>query len=149
MHNHGSKLITIALMGALIGSLAGCATIGAAANEPQTERHGLTPRTLASGDCGLFVWKADQAKTFILYADEKNSAFYQNGLETVITPIGENDIPTERSYIDSNGKSLSLSLREAQTFQESTRYKSGHITSVDTNGWEKVTPVVGLFSCQP
>lgn len=142
----GQKLITISLMGALM--LTGCVTVEAA-NEPQAERAGLTPRKLSPGDCGLFVWKADQAKTFILYADTTSAVFYQNGVETVITPAEQNDIPAQRSYIDANGQNLSLSLREAQSFQESTRYKSGHITSLDANGWETVTPIVGLFSCQP
>ena len=142
----GQKLITISLMSALM--LTGCATLDAA-DEPQAERNGLTPRKLSSGDCGLFVWKADQAKTFILYDDANSAVFYQNGVETVITSIEQNDIPTQRSYIDANGQSTFLALREAQSFQESTRYKSGHITSLDANGWETVTPIVGLFSCQP
>lgn len=142
-----SKIITVSLMGVLMGPLTGCASLGATA-DPKTERVGLTPRILASGDCGLFVWKADQAKTFILYVDNKNAVFYQNGSETVITPAEKADIPTERLFTDSNGQKMSLSLREAQTFQESTRYKSGSITNLDANGWETVIPVVGLYSCQ-
>lgn len=137
------KIITASF----IGFLAGCATVDTA-SVPQTERIGLSPRTLASGDCGLFVWKADQAKTFILYVDQKKAVFYQNGQETIITPADKTDIRTERLFTDKNGQKMSLSLREAQTFQESTRYKSGSITNLDANGWETVIPVVGLYSCQ-
>lgn len=138
-----SKIIAASLMGLLTG----CATLETTEG-PQTERLGLTPRVLAPGDCGLFVWKADQAKTFILYADQKSAVFYQNGIESVITPAEKTDIPTERLFTDSKGEKMSLSLREAQTFQESTRYKSGSITNLDANGWETVIPVVGLYSCQ-
>lgn len=143
----GLKIIKISLVGVLMGALTGCASIEAA-TLPQTERNGLTPRTLAPGDCGLFVWKANQAKTFILYADQKSSVYFHNGIETVITRGEKTDIPTELKFIDANGRKMSLSLYEAQTFIKNTRYKSGSIITLDENGWEKFTSVVGLYSCQ-
>ena len=109
---------------------------------------GLTPRNLSPGDCGLFVWKADRAKTFILYAGPDKAALYRNGAEEELS-LGAGIGSTERSFVDSNGQGLSLSLFEPQESEQGTRYKSGRLDSKDQNGWDVVIPVVGLHSCKP
>ena len=94
------------------------------------------------------MWKADQAKTFILYTDQDSAALYRNGAEEALS-LGLTLGSTERTYVDANGQSLSLSLFEPQDTEQGTRYKSGRLESKDQNGWDVVTPVVGLYSCQP
>lgn len=129
-----------------MGIVAGCASIGPP-KAAQTDRTGLSPRNLSVGECGLFVWKADQAKTFILFADQQGAAMYKEGIEVALKSVA-NNIPTERVFTDPMGGKVALSLGEAQSFQDSTRYKSGRLTRLDANGWEIVTPVVGLYSCK-
>jgi len=117
--------------------LTGCASLETV-KTPKAERIGLKPRTLLPGDCGLFVWKADSTKTFILYADQNTAVLYRDGKES-----------DDRKFIDSNGKSLTLSLLNPQAIEGSTRYKSGRLIGSDANGWDIVTPIVGIFTCQP
>lgn len=138
----GFHITAIAFMGLLVG----CASVGTP-KAAQTDRTGLSPRNLSAGECGLFVWKADQAKTFILFADQKSAAMYKDGAEVALRPAA-NNIRTERLFTDANGENVSLSLSQAQSFQDSTRYKSGRLARLDANGWEIVTPVVGLYSCK-
>ena len=142
MH-HGRHIFAVAL--SLL--ISGCASLGTSKSEPQL-RNGLSPRKLSSGECGLFVWKADQAKTFILFADNKSAAFYLDGREVALTRAPSDDIPDKLNFLDSSGQNISLILLDAHSFQDSTRYKSGRLTSLDNNGWEIVTPVVGLYSCK-
>jgi len=128
--------------------LTGCVTL--APDKPVMEdRIGLSPRNIAPGECGLFVWNSDQAKTFILYADQKSAAFYRGGTEVALSFGPETGKAEERLFIDERGQTLSLSLFEAQPIERSTRYKSGRLSTRDSNGWETVIPVVGLFTCKP
>jgi len=127
--------------------LTGCANIETPAKS-QSEPTGLTPRTLLPGDCGLFVWKADSAKTFILFADQNTAALYRYGTEMSLTPIANTGSPNDRMFVDSNGQNLTLSLLSPQSIEGSTRYKSGRLSSRDSNGWDTVIPVVGLFTCR-
>jgi len=128
--------------------LTGCASFDGV-TKPKTERTGLTPRKLSPGDCGLFVWKADSAKTFILFADQNEAALYRNGSEVVLTPIANTGSPNDRMFTDPEGETLTLSLLSPQSIDGSTRYKSGRLTGRDTNGWDIVIPIVGIFTCQP
>ena len=123
-----------------------CATLEP---KPDDDRIGLTPRKLSSGECGLFVWKADRAKTFILYADQKSAALYRNGSEVELSFASNTNSSTERVFLDPAGQTLSLSLLEPQSIEQIIRYKAGRLSSQDENGWETVIPVVGLFTCQP
>lgn len=132
-------------------TLAGCETLNTATSEAVSQKEtriGLSPRKLSPGDCGLFVWKADRAKTFILYTGQDSAALYRNGAEEALS-LGASIGTTERTYIDSNGQTLSLSLFEPEETEQGTRYKSGRLDSKDQNGWDVVIPVVGLYSCQP
>lgn len=145
------RFFFIILISVFAMAMTGCETLETATSESALQKEtriGLSPRNLAPGDCGLFVWKADQAKTFILYTDQDSAALYRNGAEEALS-LGLTLGSTERTYVDSNGQSLSLSLFEPQDTEQGTRYKSGRLESKDQNGWDVVTPVVGLYSCQP
>ena len=128
----------------LILAVTGCATL----ETKLDDRIGLTPRKLSPGDCGLFVWKADQSKTFVLYADREAAALYRNGSEVELSFEPNENNQTERIFLDPDGQTLSLSLFESQTIEQTTQYRAGQLSSRDAKGWETVIPVVGLFTCK-
>lgn len=139
--------LSIISFGLCIG-LSACATLDT--NPPEDEpRIGLSPRNLSVGECGLFVWKANQSKTFILFADQDKASLYRDGAEVDLTVAAGSLNPNERKFVDQNGQLLSLSLLDAQEIENSTRYKAGRLISTTEQGWEHVTPIVGLFTCQP
>lgn len=127
--------------------LSGCATT---ANDDTKNITSLSGKTLASGECGLYVWTADTAKTFTLFATPTELSYLQ-GRKTIILTEKNPTIPpaTSREFMDPEGNNLSLTLLSPEDIDGGTRYKSGRLTSLSEDGWEKVVPVVGLYACQP
>lgn len=128
--------------------LVGCAT--PAKDAPAPIKTGLAAKTLTPGECGLYVWTADTAKTFILFAAQSRVTYLENGIEVFLTE--KNAIeppPSSRKFMDENGRALSLTMLSPEQIDEGTRYKSGRLTSLADDGWEKVVPVVGFYACQP
>ena len=129
-------------------AVTGCATLE---TKPDDDRIGLTPRKLSPGDCGLFIWKADQSKTFILYADQEagTGALYREGQEVALTSDKYNNQSTQRVFKDPEGKTIKLSLFDSEEVERGVRYKSGRLSSIANDSWELIEPVVGVFTCQP
>jgi hypothetical protein len=128
--------------------LASCATT--AKDAPLPMATGLSEKTLAAGECGLYVWTADSAKTFMLFAAQSRVTYLKNGIEVSLTEKNPTIPPSSsRKFMDENGQALSLTLLSPQQIDEGTRYKSGRMTSLSDDGWEKVVPVVGFYACQP
>lgn len=120
--------------------LAGCAS----APEPAgpTERAGLSARQLAPGECGLFVWRVDAAKTFTLFASARESVLW-DGAER--RAASSDPLATEQA-IRAGDRDWRLSLGGERAFEGGTRYTSGTLRTSD-DGWERVIPVVGLSTC--
>ena len=129
-------------------AVTGCATLE---TKPHDGRVGLTPRKLSPGDCGLFIWKADQSKTFILYADQEagTGALYREGQEVALTSDKYNNQSTQRVFKDPDGQTIKLSLFDSEEVERGVRYKSGRLSSIDNDSWELIEPIVGVFTCQP
>ena len=126
--------------------LAGCATT----SDVPLSKAGISAKTLAAGECGLYVWTADAAKQFTLFASPHEIIFFNNG-DTI--SLIEVDASTRqagsREFLNPEGKTLQLTLLSPQDFDGGTRYKAGRLTSLSDDGWEKVVPIVGLYACQP
>lgn len=125
---------------------AGCATMA----EGSKESAEISGKSLAPGECGLYVWTADEAKRFTLFASPRDNSFFEMGKTISLTEV---DPMTRqegtREFLTPEGKSLQLTLLSPQDFDGGTRYKAGRLTSLSEEGWEKVVPVVGLYACQP
>ena len=132
--------------------LASCATTATdvPVPEPSPVTAGISAKTLAPGECGLYVWTADAAKTFTLFAAGSRVTYLRGGTEVLLTEKNSTEPPaSSRKFLDDNGKALSLTLLSPQQIDEGTRYKSGRLISLDDDGWEKIVPVVGFYACQP
>jgi len=127
--------------------LASCATM--TKDEPIVASTGLSAKTLAAGECGLYVWTADAAKTFTLFTSP-SGVIYSNGTSEIsLTEKNPTTPPaSSREFMDETGKALTLTLLSPQQIEGGIRYKTGRLTSVADDGWEKVVPVVGLYACQ-
>ena len=127
--------------------LAGCAT--SAKNDTKIST-GISGKTLAAGECGLYVWTADAAKTFTLFAAPGEISYLKMGNTLPLVEKSPTTPPaSNRKFIDPDGKSLNLALLSPQEIDGGIRYKAGRLTSLSEDGWEKVVPVVGLYACQP
>lgn len=132
--------------------------ISACANVPETSvavpanSNSLSARTLAPNECGLFVWTADVDKRFKLFSQSQTGSGIWNGPngETAISLTEKSGAPTDGQYPKQSfeGAGLTLVLRDAEGITQGTRYKEGTLTQLSPEGWDKVTPVVGLSMCQ-
>lgn len=145
------------LLSALV--LSACATTSAApqnSEKPTIQSKNLSPKTLAAGDCGLFVWTGDTQKQFVLFSKSQNenaSWLSPNG-EASLTPNGASGTPTQgqfpsQVFVSEDYGELKLNLREPQSISDGTRYRSGTLTVDSEDGWSRVTSVVGLSVCKP
>ncbi len=126
--------------------LAGCATT----SDAPSGKTGISTKTLAAGECGLYVWTADAAKQFILFASPHEISFFNNGDTISLIEVDESTRQAgSREFLNPEGETLQLTLLSPQDFDGGTRYKAGRLTSLADDGWEKVVPVVGLYACQP
>lgn len=134
-------------------ALTGCATAGGGADkdkpEAQLERSGLSARKLGPGECGLYVWKADSAKNFILFSSQSESALFEDEAELALTRSSAGKTATDITFTDEAGQERALSLLDAEEIEGGIRYKAGRLVSRTSDGWEKVVPIVGLYACQP
>lgn len=142
------------LMGLL--TLPACASVpGSNQTEPSppsqvfTDR--LPPQNLAPGKCGLFIWAGGERQKFIGFETEGEIKLILGG-ETLegrrVFETEESEF--ERSYevkpFEGALKEVSLSLIEDREIAEGFRY-SGRLKSQTDAGWERLTPVVALYSC--
>jgi len=127
--------------------LASCVT---AAKDDIKNEAGIPSITLAAGECGLYVWTADAAKNFTLFATPTETSYFRGGKTIGLTEKNPTIPPaSNREFIDLDGKSLNLTLLAPEEIDGGIRYKAGRLTSLSEDGWEKVVPVVGLYACQP
>lgn len=127
--------------------LASCATL---TTNDKKEQISISGKTLAAGECGLYVWTADAAKTFTLFAAPSEVSYLKGGKTIALTEKNSTVPPAStREFIDPEGKSLNLTLLAPQEIENGIRYKAGRLTSLSDDGWEKVVPIVGLYACQP
>ena len=138
--------------------LAGCASVeptvsAVEKNTPAQDR--LSPVTLSPGECGLFVWTADADKRFILFSQSRKASgrWLSKGRSQDLSIDAEDGIFVQGQYSGvvfktGDGQALSLMLGEHQTISDGTRFKYGVLKHKSGEGWERVTPVVGLAACQ-
>jgi|GEM_PF-352034 len=116
----------------------------------------LPPRTLARGECALFVWKTDIGRHFTLFAanGDKISALI-SGKEAHLTRISgtgqirQGQSPEQKFTVSSNPDTIvMLTLGSVEVIESGTRYKSGVLTITDSDAWEQIIPVVGFSTCQ-
>lgn len=136
--------------------LSGCETLAQTQTSTvRVQKNELTPRNLASGDCGLFVW-AGEAREFILFTQASERAQHARGeddisltaLDTEAAGDLYGQIPVQ-SFTDAKGLKYDLNLSSPEPLDGGIRYKSGTWRYKNSEGWDVLTPVYGLSTCQP
>lgn len=111
----------------------------------------LPPQNLLPGTCGLFVWSADSEQTFIGFETNDHVKLILGGKHLEGRRISKAGVSfPDRTYNLQNSDNVaievSVSLIEDKEIAEGTRYY-GRLKSVTENGWERLTPIVALYSC--
>jgi hypothetical protein len=152
------RYLALILLG---GWLVACTTtdgriVSASQEQTPTEFSQLPGRYLQVGECGLFVWTAAEPHRFIAFSRSdtgKAEILYGHRIEQYLiskqtgTPTNE-QFPVQ-DLVSGSGQKLVLKLAQPQTIDDGTRYRSGRLSSQTADGWQKVTPVIGLSVCMP
>lgn len=112
----------------------------------------LKPVNLLTGECGLFIWTADDARRFILFHSETTKAgrWLHDGEEVALRILSTSVSQAGAfTYETATGLRLDLTLTRREAIDGGVRYKSGTISHKSDEAWERVEPVVGLQTCQP
>lgn len=123
-------------------------------NSTSTIGQSLAPRNLAVGECGLFVWAGD-ARDFILFVQGNQGArFAKDGQELGLTAVASNQsgdlygqIPVQ-SFRGADGTVYDLKFMDERIIDDGISYPSGTWRYKDAAGWDVLTPVYGLSTCQ-
>ena len=138
----------------------GCGTVSkstpsqdaSTASQNSTANNSLTARNLERGECGLFVWSADQDRRFILFSQSQKSKAVWAG------PSGEDKLRitqksgqvfqeqyTEQTFAPQN---LTLTLKNDESLIDSTRFKGGTLSQIQADGLERISPIAALSICR-
>ncbi len=116
----------------------------------------ISPKPLEVGDCGTFVWSGSAERKFVLFSDSRRNlaSVYHKDQEVSLVIVDESESnlygqSPQTSFQGPNGLSVELALSDYEDISSGRRYKSGTLSVTDDTGWEEVSPVVGLSSCQP
>ncbi len=136
--------------------MAGCAT--GPIDQARSERapgQGLPPQKLAPGQCGLFVWTADQPRYLLLFSDQLSgeARWYDQGVIdnlTIGAGAGERVFGqfTEQTYRTDDGRDLTLTLIDGEEMDLGMRFARATLKFSDAEGWSKVKPVSAIATCQ-
>jgi len=104
----------------------------------------LTSGTLNPGECGLFVWRKDEAKTFLILSSARKARIYVDK-EYEFTP-NEDPLATEQEFA-ANDRDWTLRLTSPKPIAGGTRYDAGTLKTTTDGGWELIVSVIGLTMC--
>ncbi len=138
------------IMGVLLTfSFGGCAntngaTVGSA--EPLLQ---LPPQSLASGECGLFIWTLGEPKNFIGFETNNQAKFFLDGYVTDATRQGGEglNVPS-RVFKTTQGQLIDVVLEPSDPIDKGQRFL-GRVTTQTQEGWDKIIPVTAISSCIP
>ncbi len=120
---------------------------------PKAAAGQLAPQNLGAGQCAMFVWERTAPNRFILFtqASARSGQWYDGTQSRAarVTSQGETNAQRQSSVqsLISGDKVLELSLGDAQTITDGTRYKEGVLRVSGGAEFDRVIPVVGLSSC--
>ncbi|CAM3654963.1 hypothetical protein [Litorimonas haliclonae] len=118
-------------------------------SEPASVRTGLSPQKLSPGECGLFIWTANDARSFIGFETSNVAKLYLDEKPMAVTREDEGELNAlERRYKLPDGQNVPLSLEPGKDLKGGESF-SGQLTSKTSEGWDRVTPIVALASCAP
>lgn len=117
---------------------------------------GLGPQTLASNECGLFLWNRTDPTQFIFFQREQaGQATMQIGARAVTVAQTVNrgqifgEFMTEQGFAAPGGEQILLTVVPGEELRGGQRVEQGKLEITTGEGWRTLIPVVGVRACQP
>ena len=124
------------------------------ASSQASQESRLPAQTLAPGECGLFVFRRDDARSFTLFAREGAGAKLFDGQERILSQTDKSGTPYDlqypvQSFVTDQGMRVDLTLSDPQVLDQGTRYTNGLLEQTLPDGWSLKMPVAALSICLP
>jgi hypothetical protein len=154
---------------ATVAALAACGSLpGAAAPEPAAREGAasgsselrlgeLSPRELASGRCGLFLWTRTQPPSFVFFADPETgrAAVVLDGRELALRRLSVDGPaaagrPGAQTFATASGDvSVRLTVQGTEQVENGYRVTGASLRVTNAVGWSGLVATAGLAACQP
>lgn len=139
--------------------ISGCKTMPEkkSANTPvaATPQKGLAPQELAEGECGMFLWSATSPRTFAFFQKQNVNvaSFYHRDrkitLRTSQVTAGLGDLAIfDFTYSGTAGENIRIKGNFAEDIEGGRRISNSRITVNDSENWQEIIPVSGVFACR-
>jgi hypothetical protein len=116
----------------------------------------LPTQTLEPGVCGLFLWTRDEPRRFTLFypSGSATAEAIVNGHQDTLTVESQSgdvleQFMTSMRFHTGGGSPVELSLEAGELIEGGRRVPSARMITNNAEGWEIITPLVGLTACQP
>ncbi len=129
----------------------------AASSDPGAPRLGvLSPRSLARGECGLFLWTRAEPPELVFFSNPETgrAAIVVDGAERSLRRLsaegsGAAGRPGAQTFATEAGDvSLRLTIQESEPVQSGYRVGAASLRVTKADGWSGVVAAAGLAACQ-
>lgn len=117
---------------------------------------GLQAQTLASDECGLFLWSKTQPDRLIFFqraaSGQARMIIADETVDAVQTAnrggiFGQ--FMTEQVFLTPSGQQVLVTFEPGEELQGGQRIDDGRLTITAEEGWRTVIPVLGVSACKP
>ncbi|RIJ20568.1 hypothetical protein D1224_15780 [Henriciella barbarensis] len=117
---------------------------------------GLQAQTLASNECGLFLWSKTQPDRLIFFqraASGQARMIIANETIDAVQTANRGGIfgqfMTKQVFLTPSGQQVLVSFEPGEELQGGQRIDNGRLTITAEEGWRTVIPVLGVSACKP
>ena len=118
-------------------------------------RSGLPAQTLASGECGLFLWTKANPRDFIFFhkIKQKNALLYINEQQHILLALSDiskwtDVLDIDWSYEYGNHETARIKGVFSDDIEGGQRVDQATITITMQEGWQEIIPVSGVYACR-
>ena len=144
-----------------VGLLSGCKSLSSAVkdnlestSQTQWMSERLPPQTLEKDECGLFLFTTGEPRLFVFFQKQGQSdALLRDGQTSLHlqsgTPLQDLFLAEQidLSYVATDGQRLLLSGTFEDDLQEGRRVRA-LLKAQKPEGWQKITPLAGVYACK-
>jgi hypothetical protein len=116
----------------------------------------LSPRTLAKGECGLFLWSRTDPPELVFFSNPKTgkAAIVLDDAERSLDrapaegAAGADQEGLQTFSTDAGDVSLRLTIKDTEPVQGGYRVSAASLSVTNTKGWSGIFAAAGLATCQ-
>ena len=121
----------------------------------QPSHEGLEPQILNAGECGMFLWTVASPPIFVFFYKEGSSSAILHSAsgeidlqEKIKSRVLNNATNIVKQYTTADGKEVYVTGKFGDILEGGRRIPKATIQTQNTQGWQKILPVSGVYACR-